>query len=306
MRNVYLKLFLSAFFWGGSAIAGKYAMEMLLPSAVTFSRFFIAAAILLLLIRNKRQLWQISPGNHAKLLVIALFGVTLCYYFYFRGLYGSTAFNAGIIEATIPLITLIISSAIGMEKISLWQVSGLIIAYLGVTVTVSNGNWNLLSLAHYNYGDILLLISTLCFGIYNVLVNRWKLVIPSDIRMFYIFFYGSLALLPWLLRDISAAPSLYQPQQGATLLGFLSLLFMAVGGSVLAYLFFNQGIDEIGATKAASFINLVPFITIVLSVCVLNESIGWYQWVGAVVIILGVMISNRQSAEKREVKAEIS
>ncbi|TKI04667.1 DMT family transporter [Martelella alba] len=297
--RVYLALSLSAFFWGGSAIAGKYALAVFVPSLVTFLRFFIAAIIILWCVKDKRQLIQIDLLTHLRMFITAIFGVTLCYYFYFNGLNSSTAFNAGIIEATIPLITLLIAAMSGMEHVNPWQLAGLIIAYLGVTVTITGGNWRVFSTASYNMGDIMLLVSTLCFGIYNVLIKRWTIPVPGMVKMFYLFFYGSLAFLPWVAADMARLPSLCLVGKVPTLVSYSAILFMSVGGSVLAYLFFNQGIDEIGATKAASFINLVPFITVLLSVLVLKETAGWLKWLGAVIIITGVFLSNHSALAKR-------
>jgi len=298
--KVYAALSLSAFFWGGSAIAGKYALEVFVPSIVTFLRFFIAAIIILLLIKDKSKLIHIDLITHLRMFITAIFGVTLCYYFYFNGLNGSSAFNAGIIEATIPLITLLIAAMSGMEHVKSWQLLGLVIAYLGVTITITGGDLDILSAASYNFGDVMLLVSTLCFGIYNVLIKRWIIPLPGMIRMFYLFFYGSIAFLPWVLIDSFHLQSYCYPGKSITLVSIAALLFMSIGGSVLAYLFFNHGIDEIGATKAASFINLVPFITVILSVFVLKEPAGMFKWIGALVIVAGVMVSNRTTMTKSQ------
>lgn len=296
--KVYITLSLSAFFWGGSAIAGKYALEVFIPSVVTFLRFFIAAAIILCFIKDKKKLIHIDFITHLRMFITAIFGVTLCYYFYFNGLNSSSAFNAGIIEATIPLITLLIAAMSGMEHVKPWQLLGLIVAYLGVTMTITGDDWNILSAASYNIGDIMLLVSTFCFGIYNILIKRWTIALPGMTKMFYLFLYGSVAFLPWVLTDMAHLPSLCNPGKMPTIISLSSLLFMSVGGSVLAYLFFNQGIDEIGATKAASFINLVPFITVLLSVFVLKEHAGMLKWIGAAIIITGVMLSNHATMAK--------
>ncbi|WP_413737027.1 DMT family transporter [Sodalis sp. RH21] len=294
--KVYITLSLAAFFWGGSAIAGKYALGVFIPSVVTWLRFAMAALILFIFIDDKKELRHIYFITHLRMAITALFGVTLCYYFYFNGLNRSTAFNAGIIEATIPLITLVIAAMLGMERIKFWQLLGLVIAYCGVAITISGGNIAMIKDADYNIGDILLLISTLCFGIYNVLIKKWVIPLSGTARMFFLFFYGSLAFLPWLGMDIYHQVPLRYPGRAITAISLGSLAFMALGGSVLAYLFFNQGIDRIGASKAASFINLVPFITVSLSVFVLREPAGLSQWAGALVIIAGVMLSNRGKA----------
>lgn len=68
---------------------------------------------------------------------------------------------------------------------------------------------------------------------------------------------------------------------------------MALCGSVMAYLFFNEGISKIGVSKASSFINLVPLITAFLSIYVLGEKTTIPQWIGAAVILSGILLSNK-------------
>jgi|GEM_PF-1006435 len=298
--KVYITLLLSAFFWGGSAIAGKFSLAIFFPSTVTFLRFFIAAIIILIFLKNKKQLMVIDPVMHLKMFITAIFGVTLCYYFYFKGLNSSSAFNAGIIEATIPLITLLFAALSGMEHVKAWQLIGLFIAYLGVTITITGGDLNILSVAAYHKGDILLLISTLCFGVYNVLIKRWTMPLSGMARMFYLFIYGSIAFVPWVIIDFYDFHGFIYPNMHISVISILSILFMSIGGSVLAYLFFNQGIEAIGATKAASFINVVPFITVLLSVFVLKEPAGPLKWAGAVIIMSGVMLSNRATVKQQQ------
>ncbi|MFE8146144.1 DMT family transporter [Brenneria goodwinii] len=296
--RIYVKLMLSAFFWGSSVVAGKYALQIYRPSEISFFRFFIAAVIMFFLVNPKKAIFVISPRNHLRLFILSLAGVTLCYYFSFNGLHLSSAFNTGIIEATTPLLTLLIAVVCGMERMTFNQLAGLITAYLGIGITISNGSWQALVNADYNSGDILILLSTLCFAIYNILTRKWQLAIPDRVFMFYFFFYGCLALLPWLILDAGNRVAI--PWYDALRpLPLFSILFMAAGGSVVAYLFFNQGISAIGVSKAASFINLVPLVTVFLSVGLLGETAGVSQWLGAVIILAGVFLANKGIAKKK-------
>ncbi len=118
MRYTYIKLFFSALFWGASAIAGKWLFTVLRPAQVTFLRFALAALALGGVVTlARRQAGPVSLGEHARLAVLGAVGVSLCYYFYFEGLYYSSAFNAGLIEATIPLVTLALSVLMKEERL---------------------------------------------------------------------------------------------------------------------------------------------------------------------------------------------
>jgi drug/metabolite transporter (DMT)-like permease len=294
MKSVtYLKLILSAFFWGGSAIAGKLAMQYFSVSIVTFLRFAIAALVLGCIYFQDIRTQKLGIGLHLRIAFTALFGITLCYYFYFSGLHLSSAFNAGIIEATIPCLTLFIAIVFGKTRKAYHQIMGFVVAYLGVLYIIFRGDITRLFTLNYSIGDLLLLISTFCFAIYNVLVEKHKKNIKDSVFMFYIFYYGCLVLLLWPIGQIwfSDTPLLLT-NHIMTLSACLPVLFMSVGGSVIAYLFFNQAIGTIGAANASSFINFVPIITVILSIFYLGEHIVASQWTGAVVIFIGVAISN--------------
>jgi drug/metabolite transporter (DMT)-like permease len=296
--TTYFKLFLSAFFWGGSAIAGKIAMETFSVSMVTILRFGIAALVLALLYRRQIQRYSMPIMRHIKVALTAFFGITACYYFYFRGLDLSSAFNAGVIEATIPCLTLFIAACSGKRE-SLTKVVGFIAAYVGVIYIVFDGQLDKLLSIEYSVGDLLLLLSTFCFAVYNIFVERNKQDTPNNLFMYYIFLYGSLLLLPWPLIEwaMTGNAMVLKP------IGFdaiVAILFMALGGSVVAYLFFNQAISVIGAASASSFINLVPVITVFLSVFYLKEDISVSQWIGSAIIFVGVAISNYEPKRRKK------
>ncbi|HHR3735524.1 TPA: DMT family transporter [Salmonella enterica] len=290
--NIYVKLFLVAFFWGASAIAGKVALQYSSPSMVIFLRFFISAIIMAFILIYKKESFNINFHSHMKSAIISLTGVSFCYYLYFNGLDLSSAFNAGIIEATTPLITIFFAFLLRMEKINIYQVAGLILAYTGVLITMTKGNWTIILTSDYSPGDILLLLSTICLGAYNILTKCWQVHIPPNVFMFYFFLYGCLTLSPWLIYEGSTAfykniAKINNP------IPMLAELFMALCGSVMAYLYFNEGISRIGVSKASSFINLVPLITAFLSICILGEKTTIPQWAGAAVIFSGILLSNK-------------
>ncbi|MFY1635016.1 DMT family transporter [Solwaraspora sp. WMMB335] len=293
MRSLtYTALCAAAFFWGGSAIAGKLLLGSTLPASVTFSRFAGAAILLLLVCLVMRLRLRVSLREHAQFAVLGIVGVTLCYYFYFEGLARSTAINAALAEATIPLVTLALSVAARRERSSSWQTAGFIVSYLGVVLIITRMDWRVVAESRYNVGDLLLIASTLCFGLYNFLLRWFAPRATSMVQTYYIFAYGSLALVPWLflsngaLRDLGRMPGLPGDLLAAA-------VFMCVGSSVLAYVFFNHGIETIGASKASSFINLVPVITIVLAIALLREIPSAAQIVGGVVVLAGVYLANR-------------
>lgn len=288
---VYAALAVSAFCWGGSAIAGKVLLEVQSPATVTFSRFAAAALCLFALCAAMRMSGRVSAREHLHLAVLGLVGVALCYYCYFEGLHRSSAINAALAEATIPLVTLALSAVLAHEPTSVRQIAGLVLSYLGVVVIVTNLDWAVIAESRYNVGDLLLLASTVCFGVYNFLLRRWAPSCPPMVRTGFIFGYGSIALLPWLLLTPGAVAEVARtPALSPTHL--FAAVFMCVGSSVLAYVLFNRAVEQIGAPKASSFINLVPPITIALAILVLREVPTTAQIVGGLIVLTGLWVAN--------------
>ncbi len=245
MKSAYIKLIISAFFWGSSAIAGKILFKVSCPSQVSFLRFFLAFCFIgfFLLIKRKYFVF-VSFSEHLKLAILGVVGIALCYYFYFKGLYLSSAFNAGIIESTIPLITLFISVMVGEEKFELANTIGFIIAYIGVIIIVTKMDLSIIINSNYNFGDVLLLLSTLCFGIYNVLVKKFHFKFKSQyMKLLLIFMYGSIAIFFWLIVDLQTTSMVWD----FSLLEIVAILVLSLGASVLSYIFFNHGISKLGS-----------------------------------------------------------
>jgi len=223
--------------------------------------------------------------------------VTLCYFFYCQGLYASTAFNAGLIEATVPLVTLAFAVVSRRERLHLVRAFGFAVACLGIVVIVARGNPQNLITMSFNRGDMLLLLSTVCFGAYNVLTRAFTSDTPDTVRTLYIFLYGTIGLVPWLLRDWATEGTLLHP----TIRGVAATIFLAAGSSVLAYVFFNEGVRLLGASRASGFINLVPVATAVLAMAVLRELPTVAEEGGAVMVLLGVALGLRERARSLDV-----
>lgn len=297
MNTTYFKLFLSAFFWGGSAIAGKFAMAEMTPALTTFLRFFSAALFIGFIVLIKRDKLKTNLSSHIRLMALGFTGISLCYFFYFKGLHLSSAFNAGLIEATIPIVTLIISIAIRQETADLKKFTGFLIAYIGVAMIVMKTDGYAPTGILTNHGDLLLIASTICFGIYNVMLKHGEMDLPFLSQLFYIFLYGSFPLFIWAVYAFHGDGG-GQAHNPISYVCILSMVFMSVGGSALAYIFFNQGIQKLGSSSASSFINMVPFITMAMAITILGETPSAYQWAGVIVLFLGIKLSN--SKTKRE------
>ncbi|MGL5954809.1 MAG: DMT family transporter, partial [Providencia rustigianii] len=79
---------------------------------------------------------------------------------------------------------------------------------------------------------------------------------------------------------------------------FISLVYLGILGSALAYVWYYQGVDKLGAASAGSFIALNPLTAVIIGTLFLNEKITSMVLLGGCVIVLGLVITNRKSTDK--------
>lgn len=290
-NKISIKLLFTVFFWGGAAIAAQLLLQNTSPGIATLCRFGVATLFLYFFVRIPNKKISISPKGHIKYFILGILGITICYFFYFIGLKHSTPFNAALFETTTPLLTYLLCMLLRRERFNGFKFIGIIIAYLGVAIVTCRGNINNLIKLDLNIGDLLLILSTISLSFYNILYKDYHENITETLETYYIFLYGVIGLIPWVLIEGINNGGFYFD---INIVSICSVIFLAVGSSVLAYIFYNQSISEVGISNTTIYINMVPVITIILSVVVLRQIPHWSQVIGALIILIGMLVSNKK------------
>lgn len=283
----YFYLILTTVFWAAVFHLGKYAVAYMSPLAVGAWRFLIAGAVLAVYVylqKNwdaqaiRRNLWPIVAMG-----VIGVFGFNVAL---FIGLQHTSSVNAALIMAFYPAMTAILSTVLGGDRILPRQVLGLTISLTGVVVIVSHGSLHNLLTLSFSAGDLLMLLGCACFASYSVIPQRFIDNVPSMLLTTSTIVVGALML--GITAEIVSDDMFVLPNPGVS----LAIVAMALFGSVLAYLWWNQGVARLGATRAAIFINLVPVFTSLMGVA-LGQALSIAQLIGAVLVIAGVVTTMR-------------
>lgn len=289
MRNilVYLSLVATATFWGINFIVGKLAMGVMSPMSVIAWRFIIAGLLMIVVLYSKEgPTWHMVRQNFWMYLLLGIIGIFGVNGLLFVGLNHTSAVNASLIMATNPIVTLILSAIFLRERIRVRQGIGMIVSLLGVIFVLTGGSLD--KLGTISGGDTLVLGANVCWALYGVLGRRYvKNSTPlgtSAITMVI----GALCLLPFASTHHAATSG------GMVTQAWLAIVFMAVCGSVLSYLWWNRGIAQIGANRTSIFFNLVPVATMVTAAFT-GESIISAQLMGAVLVIIGVVLTTLTS-----------
>ncbi len=287
-----LKLATTAFFWGGTFMAGKWAVREAPPFSVAFLRFAAAAAVLFAVLAWKagkaappaKLPFPRGAAQWAGLFSLGLTGMFLYNFFFLKGLSLTTAANGSLIVSLNPLITALLSAALLKERIRPARWLGLLLALAGVGVVVTDGDPASLMTRPPNPGDLLLLGAPLMWAFYTVVGKKVLERVPPLAATAYAALFGTLLLLPAAALE---AP-LSQTVSGLTLWGWLSVLQLALLGTVVGFVWWYDGVAELGAARAAVFVYLVPLFGVLLASLVLSEPVGPAKITGGLLILGGV------------------
>ena len=284
--GIYLRLVLVTFFWAAVFHIGKHAVAVVSPLFASAWRFTIAAAVLVPIIAM-REGWPLAPLRRSAfgLLVMSAVGVFGFNVSLFYGLRMTSAVNGALIMGFTPALTALLSALVNRESLSRQQLIGMALGIAGVVVVVSKGSLHTLAAMSFSAGDLLVMLASLCFAVYPIIPKRFVHGM-SAMQTTGASIAGGAALMAALAT--MAAPDFLTPPPMPIAVG---IAFMGIFGSAIAYLWWNQAVQRMGATSVAVFLNLVPIFTALIGV-LLGQAISIAQLCGAALVITGVLYSS--------------
>ena len=289
---IIIKLLLTALFWGGTWIAGRVAVQEISPFAIASWRFLIASLALgsLLYLREGRPRW--SRHDWLMLTSLGLTGIFIYNIFFLYGLKRVEAGRGALVVALIPALIALADWLLFRQPMTPRKALGVALALFGCLLVVTHGHPTRLFTGEIGLGEWLLLGSTLSWVCYT-LISRYCSTRFSPLAM---TFGGCFT--GWLMLTVAALVnhSLFAFAE-ATWRGGLSIVFLGLFGTAMAFTWYSEAITRIGSTKAAAFINLVPVFAVLLGAVLLDERLGSAVLAGGVLIIAGVWNTNRATAK---------
>ena len=286
-RTIYAALVFSTFFWGANFNLGKFVVQATDPLSAAAWRFLMASvAMTLYMLFTEGVNWRGLRQNAAALAAMAAVGIFGFNVAFFFGLQTTSSVNGSLIMTLNPTITVILTALVIGDAISWKQVLGLALSFCGVVTVVSGGNpAAILQNFHFAIGDALILIGNLCWAAYSVIGKRWVKDLSPVQTTTSTMLMGALAMVVIALFEHGG--SLPVPP----VRNLEAIAVMALFGTVLAYLWWNNGIRTIGPARTAVFFDLVPIFTMLIAIA-LGEHVSAAQYAGAVLVISGVLFSS--------------
>ena len=284
--TAYIEVTFAVIVWGASFIATKLALRDLSPVTVVWLRFAIGVIILGIATRMRHQFSLPQKQEWFYFGFLGFLGITFHQWLQSTGLQTVQASTTAWIVATTPVFIAILSWLFLHEKLRWLQVSGIILAALGVLLVVSKGNIRGLFSGHFGTpGDILILISAPNWAVFSILSSRGLIKYQSTQMMFFVMAIG------WIFTSI-----LFIIGGGISELGhltwssFIGVGFLGIFCSGLAYIAWYDGLQALPASQIGAFLYMEPLVAVIVAWAILGESILFITLAGGVIILLGVRL----------------
>ena len=283
--GLYLKLVLVTMFWGGTFLTGQITSKAISPVLGAFGRFAVASIFLALVLTLRGKKWpRLNMKQLLLILGAAATGIITYNLLFFSGLKLIETNRASLIIALNPVVIMSLAALLGVEKLNLRRVVGILIALFGVAVVLSRGNLGAIQ-SNVGNGELFILGCVVSWGLFTLIGRQLVGELPPLVVITYSCIAGSLGLL------IPAAGELPELLH-AGLPVWLSVAYLGLFGTGLGFVWYYDGLRDIGPTRAGIFINLVPAWAILLGAAFLHEEILPATLIGGLFIIAGVTVTN--------------
>lgn len=287
-----LLLTLTALFWSGNFVIGRAVKSSIPPISLAFWRWMLALVILIpFSIPHVRAQWPLLRQNWRLLAVYGVLGVSCFNTFVYIGLHSTTATNALLLNSVIPILIVLLSHLLAATPILSRQALGIVISLTGVLTIICRANLDVILTLQINRGDIWILLAVISWAFYTFLLRQR----PAGLHP--LSFLTSLVAIGLIPLSILYA---WELSQGARFAldsaNIASILYVALFPSVLAFIFWNQAVREVGPNKAGLFLYLMPVFGAILSAVFLGESIRTFHLIGIALIFTGIYLTTRVPA----------
>lgn len=278
-------LILAMLLWSSSFVALKLAFLGYHPMQVIFGRMFIASLCFLPFVPSFRKLnWRRRDLKY--LLIMAICEPCLYFIFEAKALELTSASQAGMITAVLPLLVAILAWAWLKEKIGRQTLLGFSLAIIGACWLsfASETNLNAPNPLLGNFSEFLAMV---CAAGYTVSLKHLTANYPPLFLTAFQAFLGSLFFFPFLLLPGVGFTVQWQTTPA------LAVIYLGTLITVGAYGCYNYGVSRIPASQAASYVNLVPVFGVVLGMLILDDRLNSSQWLACGLVFCGVWLSSR-------------
>ena len=293
MHNIkaYIMLVCATLFWAGNFMIGKLAfLTNIPPMSLVFYRWSLVWLILLpFTLKEILKYKGVILNNLPLLFFLAFTSVGLFNSFTYLSLVHTQVINASLFNTAIPAIIIFLCFIFKIEKTNIYQILGLILAVFGILSIITKLDINVLLSLNFNKGDLIMIGGVISWGLYSAFLKKKKFTLPLLSLVQVLCTLGLIFIFPQFFYEFS---------QGRHIKFDINLIyiliFLAVFPSIGSYYCWAGAVSIIGANRAGIFLSLIPLFSTIMAITFFNERFQFFHLIGAILIILGLFLSNKE------------
>jgi drug/metabolite transporter (DMT)-like permease len=217
--------------------------------------------------------------------LLGLTGITFFYIFFNISLYYTTAAAGALIQGFIPVAIILLAIVFLKERLRPLQIAGILLSVAGVVMIgfigiVADGR-------NYVLGNVLMIFAVLCWATYTIIsksLQQYDAIYLVTISTWI----GTVCLIPAVVIELWNKPGLPVISTG----GWIAIVYLGLLSSSICYVLYSRVLQLLPAVQVGNFMNLDPVVGAVIAVRVLGEKVTIWQISGAVLILLGVLLTS--------------
>lgn len=276
------------FFFGTIIVAVKHISPSLIqPLGLTAIRITITALLFWLMYAVRPVKMSFTKKDYLRLCFCALTGITLNQTFSILGISLTSPIHASLLVLTTPITITLLAAFYLKESLNFFKIAGLLLGISGGALLVFARDVSSAAGAQQSLGDLFVILGALGYSSYVIAVKPLTEQHKATHVLQWVFLFGIFFSLPLGWNALQQAY-----WQSFDALSWFALAYVVVGGTFIAYMLMNYGINKLGASVTGSFIYTQPFFATIASMIILNESLSMPKVLAAALIMTGVFLTN--------------
>lgn len=285
--NIYIIIIIQQMIAGGTHLVAKTVTQEVNPVVLTFLRNCISLLALLILFFAREKRIKVEKKDMKQLIWLSFLAVPVNQFLYLYGIKFTLASNGALLYATTPALILILSYFMLSEALTKKKILGVFVAFIGVAIVMFERGIDFKS--DYFYGNVMIFLAVIAWTLFAI--QGKKLVIKYG--AFHItalsMIGGAAMFLPVGIIEFA-----WHGLPTITFGNWMSILYLSLGTSVVAYILWFYALGKLDTTKVAVFANAQPIFTTIMAVIFLHQPITMTFIVGGAITIAGVWLTQRK------------
>jgi drug/metabolite transporter (DMT)-like permease len=303
-KQPYLLLVLATFFWGSNFVFGKIIVQTIPPFHFSLTRWVIGFFFFLPFAWHEWNIHKKLMLKHWKTLFwLALTGVAGFNALLYVAVQYTSSINASLVNATAPLLIVILSVLFLREKMVKIQYVGIVVSFIGVIWIFTKGQLESIFTLSFNTGDLFVLLAVINWSAYAILMKKKGALLPKKATFLSTIALGVLILLPFVLWEEYMGRSFSFEQY--TTVNWLGIVYIGIFPSIISFVCWNEGVIQVGPGKSSNFLHFIALFAGILAV-LLGEMYTLNQFVGGILILTGVILASNPQYLKQILKRRVT